>query len=138
MNSNEFSDKKEKEIKHLTNEIENLKVILSSYENQNKKITDLEMKLRNKQINFDKKLKNYEIQYKEQINILNKVISNYEEVLDSRKNIKSAKENVNLINNFNCINNKRFTRDFNDEISTLTIVIISFFDFIKFIIFNIK
>lgn len=127
MNSNEFSDKKEKEIKHLTNEIANLKVILNSYENQNNKITDLEMKLRNQQINFDKKLKDYETKYKEQITLLNNIISNYEEVLESKKNFIFGKENNNLNNNNNnnnnYNNNKKFIKEFNDDISTLTIVI---------------
>jgi len=125
LNPIEFPDKKEKEIKHLNNEIANLKVILGSYENQNKKITDLEMKLRNQQINFDKKLKNYEIKYQEQITIFNNLISNYEEVLETRKSISVGKENTNNGKNKNILNNnnKRFFRDFNDDISTLTIVI---------------
>lgn len=116
LNSNDFGDKKEKEIKHLTNEIAGLKIILSSYENQNNKITDLEMKLRNQQINFDKKLKDYEIKYKEQITILNNIISSYEEVLENRKSFQLGKENTNISNN------KRFPKEFNDELSTLTIV----------------
>lgn len=74
------------------------------------------MKLRNQQINFDKKLKDYEVKYKEQITILNNIISNYEEVLESRKSYHIGKDNTNISNN------KMFIREFNDEISTLTIV----------------
>ena len=127
MNSNDFTDKKEKEIKHLTNEVANLKVILGSYENQNNKITDLEMKLRNQQINFDRKMKNYEIKYKEQITILNSIISNYEEVLENKRVTQLVKENINNSNN------KKFPKDLHDELSTLTIV--NFFNYqFKFII----
>lgn len=100
----------------MTSEVANLKVILSSYENQTKKITDLEMKLRNQQISFDRKLKDYEVKYKEQITILNNIISNYEEVLENKRSFQFGKENTNISNN------KRFPREFNDEISTLTIV----------------
>lgn len=74
------------------------------------------MKLRNQQINFDKRLKDYETKYKEQITILNNIIFNYEEVLESRKNSQMGKENSNTTNN------KRFIREFNADISTLTIV----------------
>jgi len=137
MNSNEFPDKKEKEIKHLTNEIANLKVILSSYENQNKKITDLEMKLRNQQINFDKKLKDYEAKYKEQITILNNIITHYEEVLESRKSFQMGNDNDTNINNTNSgSNKKRLIREFNDDISTLTIVTIIKNNYKKYILFN--
>ena len=74
------------------------------------------MKLRNQQINFDKRLKDYETKYKEQITILNNIIFNYEEVLENRKNSQMGKENSNTTNS------KRFIREFNADISTLTIV----------------
>lgn len=121
-NSTELPDKKEKEIKHLTNEISNMKVILNSYENQNKKITDLEMKLRTQQMNFEKKLKNTENLYKEQIAILNNVIANYEEMIDKKQSIQVKAENgkASIHNNQNL--NRKLMKDFNDEISTLTIV----------------
>ena len=111
-NNSESSEKKEREIKHLTNELENLKIILDSYQNQNQKITELEMKLRSQQINFEKKLKNNELIYKEQINNLNSMITNYEGIINKRNSISIKKDSKN-----------KFSKNFVDEEnSTLTIV----------------
>ena len=83
-------DKKDKEIKKLTGEIDNMKMILSSYEQQNTKITNLEVKLRTTNIKHEKEIKSIEDKFKQEISYLNKTITKYEEIIKS-KNMVSSK-----------------------------------------------
>jgi chromosome segregation ATPase len=87
-------DRKDKEIKRLTGEIDNYKSILSSYEQQNAKITDLEVKLRNTNIKHEKEIKSLEDKFKEEISYLNKIITKYEEVFKT-KNISITSKQLN-------------------------------------------
>lgn len=96
-----------------------MKIILSSYENQSQKITDLEMKLRTQQKNYEKKQQNIENKYIDEITNLNKVISNYEKILTRTKSISLAQD----IGNINANYNRKLLKECNKEISTLTIVI---------------
>jgi hypothetical protein len=50
-------DRQEKDIQNMITENENLKIILKSYESQNLKITELEVKLRSQQLQYERKLK---------------------------------------------------------------------------------
>lgn len=98
---NESIDKKEKEIKNLTSELENMKTILTSYETQNLKITEMEMKLRSQNIKHEKEIKSMEEKSKEEISYLNKIISSYEDVLKVRNISQQQKtQNGGHQNNF--------------------------------------
>jgi polyphosphate kinase 2 (PPK2 family) len=76
----------------LKGELEHMKILLHSYEQQNLKITELEIKLRNQQIKFDKELKRSENEYKEKISNMNKSLQCYEEFVNER----SSKNLFNL------------------------------------------
>jgi hypothetical protein len=85
-------EKKDKEIKKLKSEIENMKIIIQSYENQNLKITELEVKLRSQNLRHEKEMKILREKYEEKISNLNKSI--YMEYSNERKqNISLNKSN---------------------------------------------
>ena len=76
----------------------NLKVI-ESYEDQNLKLTELEKKLRNHQIKFDKEKKIQENLYQETIKNLNsKIVKLENEILNYKKN-SNQNQNQNLSKN---------------------------------------
>jgi hypothetical protein len=67
-------------------ELENLKILLHSYERQNLKVTELEIKLRNLQFKYDKEIKKLDDQYKDKLSNLNKSLQHYEDIIHSRQN----------------------------------------------------
>ncbi len=124
-------EKQENEIILLKKEIEYLKDNLSSYENQTKKILELEKKNQFQENFYIQKIQNYELKYKEQYNFINNLIEN------STNKSSSIILNDNNYNYNNDIidyqNNKKIDRNllkfnskniFNkeDQYSTLTIV----------------
>ena len=58
-------ERKDKELNKITNEYENMKVILKSYESQNLKISELEVKLRSQHLRYEKELKDLKRKYEE-------------------------------------------------------------------------
>jgi len=129
-------EKQENEINLLTKEIENLKIILLSYEKETTKILELEKKICNQQNFYTKKIQNYEEKYKElfvfindlikepnnNINNINNMNSNTEEFY--LKNDKDLKSNKKLLNkNFLKFNSKSgINKDAQLQFSTITIV----------------
>jgi len=74
-------DKKDDEIQSLKNNINNLKQVLSSYEEKNLKSSDMEKKLRTTNIKHENEIKLLEENYSEKIRTLSKKINQYEETL---------------------------------------------------------
>lgn len=70
--SNDFAERKEKEINYLNNEIQNLKQVLNSYQNQNTKIMELETKLKMQKMKYERKIKSLDELYLNQIDVLAK------------------------------------------------------------------
>lgn len=84
------------------NDLQNLKKILGSYEDQNSKIVELEGKLKNQKMNYSKKIKEMENNYDYEISELYKKIYMYENPeLSSNfkkknyKNFNSVQQNKN-------------------------------------------
>jgi hypothetical protein len=63
------NDKKENEIYALKLEINNLKQVIKSYEDQNLKLAEMEKKLKNQNLKFEKQIKALEDKYKERIQV---------------------------------------------------------------------
>jgi hypothetical protein len=58
-------ERKDKELNKMTSEYENMKILLKSYESQNLKITQLEVKLRSQHMRYEKELKDMMRKYEE-------------------------------------------------------------------------
>ena len=71
----EAKDKKDSEINNLKLEIQNMKHILKSYEEQALKISDLEKKLRNQNTKHEKEMKSVEEKYKDKLKSFSKKIA---------------------------------------------------------------
>ncbi len=104
-------DKKDLEILELKQENYNNLKVIESYEEQNIKLTELEKKLRNQQIKYEKEKKIQENLYQETIKNLNSKITNLEkELLIYKKNHNQSK--VSLRYGYDSssvkINNKNF------------------------------
>jgi len=85
----------------LNNELQNLKKILSTYEDQNSNIIELEKKLKLQKIKYTKKIKEIEDNYNIEIKELNKKIyllenSEYSSTLNNNNNNNSYKNNKNM------------------------------------------
>lgn len=95
--SNDFAERKEKEINYLNNEIQNLKLVLNSYQNQNSKIMELETKIRMQKMKYERKLKSLDELYLNQIDILNQKIYSLEKTnnFSSYNNEKRSKGRLN-------------------------------------------
>jgi predicted nucleic acid-binding Zn-ribbon protein len=85
-------DKKDSEISQLKNEIQNLKHILKSYEDQALKLSDLEKKLRNQNTKHEKEMKTLEDKYKEKIKAFSNKLTSYEEMLKFNTTFKTLKK----------------------------------------------
>ena len=85
-------DKKESEIGNLKSEIQNLKHILKSYEDQAIKLSDLEKKLRNQNTKHEKEMKSLEEKYKEKIKAFSMKLTSYEEMLKNNTTFRTLKK----------------------------------------------
>ena len=74
---------KDNEIKKLSNELDNMKQLLKSYEEQNLKLSHIEKKLKTQIIKINQESQTNEKKYIEQINQLNNKIASLEEKLKS-------------------------------------------------------
>ena len=70
-----------------------MKIIIQSYENQNLKITELEVKLRSQNLRYEKEIKILTEKYEEKISNLNKSIIIMEISNDKKQNISLNKSN---------------------------------------------
>ena len=75
----------------MRNDIDNMKVLIQSYESQNLKITELEIKLRSQNLRYEKEIKNLEEKYQNKINELTRNLSYYQEIKNPI--IRSARPN---------------------------------------------
>ncbi len=100
----EIKDKKEIENASLKNEIQNLKQILKSYEDQALKMSELEKKYRNQTTKHEKDLKAVEEKYVEKIRSMSKKIINYEEILKANTTYRTQRKEEDIdrvnVNNF--------------------------------------
>jgi hypothetical protein len=84
--SNKEENKKhEEQINMHYNEINHLKQLVSTYEEHNLKIPELEKKIRIMKNEKDKEIKSIEDGYKSKINTLMKTLSEYEEIINSNQ-----------------------------------------------------
>ena len=75
---NEINKRKENETLYLNKELQNLKKIINSYEDQNSIIEELEAKLKFQKNKYSKKIQEIEEIYSIEISELNKKITNME------------------------------------------------------------
>ena len=87
-----MKDKKDSDVTNLKNEIQNLKQILKSYEDQSVKLADLEKKLRNQNSKYEKEMKTLEDKYKEKIKTFSKKLASYEEMLKINSSYRIMKK----------------------------------------------
>lgn len=85
----------------MNSELQNLKKILSSYEDQNSKIVELENKIKIQNMKYSRKIKEIEDTYDHEITELNKKIYKYENLEYSstlkKQKYKKFKNNNNQI-----------------------------------------
>lgn len=107
----------EEEMKNYKNEISHLQQLVKTYEEHNLKIPELEKKLRNQRVKFEKEMKNMESFYKEKIKTFSKKLEQYEDVLKNNggnnpgnnpgiNNTKNNSSNLSNPSNFRNLNNK--------------------------------
>ncbi len=97
----EFKEKREIQFNSMRSEIQNLKHILKSYEDQAVKLSDLEKKLRNQNTRHEKEMKEIEEKYKDKIKIFSKKLSKYEEMLIQKNELKERENfSSNKIDSF--------------------------------------
>lgn len=95
-------ESRDSEVTVLKNEVNNLKHILKSYEEQSVKISELEKKLRNQNTKHEKEMKRLEEKYKEKVKLFNKKLSTYEDMMKHNSsfktvNIEEEEDKVNVI-----------------------------------------
>ena len=102
-----MNKRKENDTAYLNNELQNLKKIMNSYEDQNAKITELENKLKKQKNNYTRKIKELEDIYLIEIADLNKKINTNEisgfsnTMMTMKKNkFTTNKVNTNMKNEF--------------------------------------
>ena len=111
-----------------------MKVILSTYENQTKKILDLEKKIQLQENFYIEKIHNYEQKYREQFDFINNLLknsssnissdiksnSNSNDIYDFNNNTKDFQNNKKADKIFSKFNSKNMIKE--EQFSTLTIV----------------
>lgn len=95
----------------MKNEIQNLKQILKSYEDQALKLSELEKKLRNQNTRHEKEMKEIEEKYKDKIKIFSKKLNKYEEMLLNKSELKDK----DFILRDNSNNKESFRKDNEEE-----------------------
>jgi hypothetical protein len=82
------NEKKDNEIYALRLEINNLKQVVKSYEDQNLKLAEMEKKLKNQNIKFDKQIKQIEDKYKERIKSYQDKLRSFDNDDEDRVNVR--------------------------------------------------
>jgi len=92
-------EKKDTEMLLLKSEIQNLKHILKSYEDQALKLSDLEKKLRNQNTKHEKEMKLMDEKYKEKLRHFAKKYSNPDEAIKFNSSFKTTRKDEDEIDN---------------------------------------
>ena len=85
-------DKKDVEIAQQKTEINNMKQIIKSYEDQSLKMSELEKKMKNLVTKHEKDIKNLEEKYQEKLSVFTKKILKYEEIAKTSNSFRTTKK----------------------------------------------
>lgn len=89
-----IKDKKDIEISSLKTEIQGLKHIIKSYDEQSVKLSELEKKLKIQNLNHNKEMKEAEDKYKNKILSFSKKLESYEELIKANKGLKTINKRI--------------------------------------------
>jgi hypothetical protein len=88
----EAMDKKDIEIAQQKTEINNMKQIIKSYEDQSLKMSELEKKMKNLVAKHEKDIKTLEEKYQEKLSVFTKKILKYEEIAKTSNSYRTTKK----------------------------------------------